>query len=51
VGDFNGDGRDDLLTVWKNTGNVATLTVRLASATQANTFNQQHWLGNSGRRM
>lgn len=48
TGDFNNDGRDDLVVVWLN-GTVATVTVRLSSATNINHFQPPvHWLANSG---
>jgi hypothetical protein len=40
VGDFNGDGRDDILNVW-NYGGFNTLTVRLS--TGSGFAAQQHW--------
>jgi hypothetical protein len=44
VGDFNNDGRDDLLAAW-NDGGATTLTVRLSTGS---TFFQQHWAVRQG---
>jgi hypothetical protein len=40
AGDFDGDGKSDLASIWNNDGSN-TLTVRLSSG---NTFNHQHWV-------
>ena len=46
VGDFDGDGFDDIVAIWNNNG-VNTITVRRSNGSSGFLW-QQHWLVNGG---